>query len=210
MPTLVFHLDDGSVFTHLLEDGTTTIGRHPDSVVVLEFPSVSGHHAVIELSDSGCFITDQKSSNGTRVNAVEVEEARLSEGDRVAFGDVQAVYYEGEAPAQTAEPAFAQAPQPEVVPIQEATPPMPKRNYRTPAPQRNRAVRVSSYPDTGGSGCATAAIVIALFVAAFLAGLYLRHHKETEGGNFFNDVFKRMGDKLPKVEIKTTVDPNAP
>jgi len=210
MPTLVFHLDDGSVFTHSLEEGTTTIGRHPDSVVVLEFPSVSGHHAVIELSDGGCFVADQKSSNGTRVNGVEIEEARLSEGDRVAFGDVQAVFYEGEAPATLAEPDVLHVPLPEVPPVPEAPPPMPKRNYRTPAPPRKRAVRVTSYPDTSGSGCATAAIVIALFVAAFLAGLYLRHHKETEGGNFFSDLFDRVGGNLPKIKIEKTVEPDAP
>jgi pSer/pThr/pTyr-binding forkhead associated (FHA) protein len=210
MPTLVFHLDDGSVFTHSLEEGTTTIGRHPDSVVVLEFPSVSGHHAVIELGDGGCFVTDQKSSNGTRVNGVEIEEARLSEGDRLAFGDVQAVYYQGEAPALLAEAEEIRVPMPQVAPVVEAAPPMPQRNYRTPAPPRNRAVRVNSYPDTSGSGCATAAIVIALFVAAFLAGLYLRHHKETGGGNFFSDLLNRVGGNLPKIKIEKTVEQKEP
>jgi hypothetical protein len=209
MPTLVFHLDDGSVFTHTLEEGTTTIGRHPDSVVVLEFPSVSGHHAVIEFGDGGCFLADQKSSNGTRINGVAIEEARLNPGDQISFGDVQAVFQDDTAAVQSHEPAFTQVPMPVVPPV-EAPPPMPKRNYRPTPPPRNRGARVNSYPDTSGSGCATAAIVIALFISAFLAGLYLRHHKETGGNNFFNDFLDSVGSDLPKIKIEKTVDPNAP
>src|SRR5689334_21615584 len=57
---LVFYLDDGSTFTHTIEGETTTIRRHPDSVVVLEFPSVSGHHASIEQREVGYYILDHK------------------------------------------------------------------------------------------------------------------------------------------------------
>lgn len=208
MPTLVFHLDDGSVLTHELEEGLTTLGRHPDSVVVLEFPSVSAHHAVIELGEAGCYVADQKSSNGTRVNGVLIEEARLSEGDRVAFGDVQAVYYEGAAPelvtAPPPEPLFV--PAPEVAAKPEAPPPMPQRNYRQPKPKRSPKVKVSSYPDTSDSGCATAVIVIALFVTAFIIGLHLRHAKETEGGNFITDMMQKVSGAVPKITIEKKVE----
>ena len=86
MATLVFYLDEDTSMTHVLESGTTTLGRHPDSVIVLDCPSVSGHHALIELQDDGCYVSDQQSSNGTRVNGAIIEEAKLAEGDRVAFG----------------------------------------------------------------------------------------------------------------------------
>lgn len=194
MATLVFYLEDGSTLNHTLDEGTTTIGRHPDSVVVLEFASVSGHHAVIELNESGCFVSDLKSSNGTRVNGVEIEEAQLQDGDRVGFGDVQAVFAAGEAP----EPVYV--PQPEVLP-QDVPPPILKTNYRQPPPKRNPKIKRTGYPDEGG-GCGTAIVVIGLFIAALLAGLYMRHHKETNGGNFFEDLADKLQTNIPKIKIE--------
>lgn len=195
MATLVFYLEDGTTLNHTLDEGSTTIGRHPDSVVVLEFASVSGHHSVIELTDAGCFITDLKSSNGTRVNGVEIEEAQLQDGDRIGFGDVQAVFAAGEAPE------VVYVPQPEVR-APEAPPPVLKTNYRQPPTQRHPKVKRNGYPESGGGGCGTAIVVIGLFIAALLVGLYMRHHKETEGGNFFEDLAEKLETKLPKIKIE--------
>jgi hypothetical protein len=201
MATLVFYLDDGSTMTHVLEGEATTVGRHPDSIVVLDFPSVSARHAVIDQRPDGWYITDQKSSNGTRVNGAEIEEARLQEGDRVGFGDVQAVYYEGEAPEVIAVPV------PDLK-VDRTPPPPPPQNYR-PQPVRRRPARgarsVSGYPDDSGSGCMTAILVVGLFLAAFIAGLYMRHAKETNG-NFFTDLFNKLNVKVPQIEIKRTIE----
>lgn len=200
MATLVFYLEDGTTLNHILDEGTTSIGRHPDSVVVLEFPSVSGHHATIELSDAGCFIADLKSSNGTRVNGVEVEEAELKDGDRIAFGDVRAVYTLGEGPPPVVVPEFV--PSPEVLP-HDAPPPVLKTNYLPPPQKRNSAVRrAGGYSDSGGGGCGTAIVIIVLFIAAFTAGLYMKHYKETNGGNLFEDIANKLGAKIPKIKIE--------
>ena len=201
MATLVFYLDDSSTLTHVLEDQTTTLGRHPDSVVVLDFPSVSGRHAVIEQKEDGFYVSDLKSSNGTRVNGAEIEEAKLQDGDRVGFGDVQAVFYEQEAPT------VIEVPAPELV--VEAPPPLPAANYRPAPVRRNKAIRrsrVSGYPDDSGSGCMTAILVVGLFLAAFAAGLYLRHAKETNG-NFFNDLFNKLNLKVPQIIIEKPAEP---
>lgn len=192
MATLLFYLEDGTTLTHTLDEGATTIGRHPDSVVVLEFNSVSGQHAVIDLSENGCFITDLKSSNGTRVNGVGIEEAQLKDGDRISFGDVQAVYT-----ADASAPKFVR--NPEVLPHD--TPPQTQRtNYREPPQKRNKKIKRSDYDS--GTGCGTAIVVILLFLAAALGGLYMRHYKETQGGNFFEDVANKLGTKLPKVKVE--------
>jgi hypothetical protein len=61
---------------------------------------------------------------------------------------------------------------------------------------------MSGYPDSSDSGCATALIVIFLFIAAFLTGLYMRHNKETEGGNFFSDVADKISGNLPKIKVE--------
>jgi pSer/pThr/pTyr-binding forkhead associated (FHA) protein len=211
MATLVFHLEEGSPMTHALEPGFTTVGRHPDSIIVLDCPSVSGHHAIIELDENGCTVSDQQSSNGTRVNGVTVEEAKLKDGDRLGFGDIQAVFYAGEAPADGDEAPVAPAvpevifvPPPEVLPA-DTPPPAAPVDYRKnrPAPAKPKAVRrVSGYPDTSESGCLTALIVMFLFLAAFATGLYMRHYKETEGGNFFSDIVGKLSNQVPKIKIE--------
>lgn len=213
MATLVFHLDDGTSMTHSLESGTTTVGRHPDSVIVLDCPSVSGHHAIIEMQEDGIYVIDQQSSNGTRVNGASIEEAKLAEGDRVGFGDIQAVFYAGEAPAEKVDESPAAdaeeepvifVPPPEI-PAKDAPPPPAPIDYRKAASNRPpaRALRkISSYPDTSESGCMTALIVIFLFVAAFFAGLHTRHYKETEGGNFFSDVMGKLSNIIPKIKVE--------
>jgi pSer/pThr/pTyr-binding forkhead associated (FHA) protein len=206
MATLVFHLDESTSMTHTLEIGTTTVGRHPDSIIVLDCPSVSGHHAIIELQDDDCLVIDQQSSNGTRVNGATVEEARLKDGDRVAFGDIQAVYYSGEPPIEGEEVAAAVptifVPPPQI-PEDQAPPPAPADYRRVTPPAKGRAVRrVTGYPDTSESGCLTALIVMGLFFAAFAVGMFMRHYKDTEGGNLFSDLMDKVSNSVPKIKIE--------
>jgi len=97
-------------------------------------------------------------------------------------------------------------PVPEVKPT-EPPPPVLKTNYRQPPPKRNPAVRrVSGYPDSGGGGCGTAIVVIGLFITALIVGLYMRHYKETDGGNFFEDVAAKLGTNIPKIKIEQKVE----
>jgi pSer/pThr/pTyr-binding forkhead associated (FHA) protein len=206
MATLVFYLDEETSMTHVLESGTTTLGRHPDSVIVLDCPSVSGHHALIELQENGCYISDQQSSNGTRVNGAVIEEAKLTEGDRVAFGDIQAVFYAGSAPSDEPEEIAVAKPvmfvPPPVLPVKDAPPPPAPADYRKKPTRPPGVRRASNYPDQTGSGCATALIVIFLFITAFVAGLFLRHSKETEGGNFFSDIATKISGTIPKIKVE--------
>jgi pSer/pThr/pTyr-binding forkhead associated (FHA) protein len=206
MATLVFYLDEETSMTHVLESGTTTLGRHPDSVIVLDCPSVSGHHALIELQEDGCFVSDQQSSNGTQVNGANIEEAKLADGDRVAFGDIQAVFYAGSVPSDASEEITVAQPvifvPPPVLPVKDAPPPAAPTDYRKQPARPASVRRPSNYPDQTGSGCATALIVICLFITAFVVGLYLRHAKETEGGNFFTDVANKISGTIPKIKVE--------
>lgn len=207
MPTIVFHLEDGSALTHTIEVETTTIGRHPDSIIVLTCPSVSGHHATVTQRENGFYVEDHHSSNGTRVNGAEVEEALLKDGDRLAFGDIQAVFYEGAPPrgaSSPANPALAAMPAPNLV--SEHPPAVPTRAKPHPAPAKHRPHKPSNYPDTSENGCMTAVVVTFLFIAAFIIGLSVRHHKETEGGNFIGDLFSRLSSGIPKIKIEKKAD----
>jgi len=65
------------------------IGRDPDCEVRLQEPAVSRRHAEIEWTYQGYVLRDLGSSNGTFVNAAEIDEVLLADGDLVEVGLVQ-------------------------------------------------------------------------------------------------------------------------
>ncbi len=93
MARLVFTLEDGTEIETELDTDVISIGRHPESAVVLPSPSVSAHHASVKRRGDSFFVQDHATTNGTKLNGVEVEEARLEDGDRLSFGDVPAVVH---------------------------------------------------------------------------------------------------------------------
>jgi pSer/pThr/pTyr-binding forkhead associated (FHA) protein len=213
MASVVFYMEDGTTLVHKLESDVTTIGRHPDGHVVLSCPSSSGRHAVIKSTKDGFFVQDLGSSNGTRVNGAEIEEALLKDGDRVGFGDVQSVFYAGDAPSvleeqPVAAPRFANSlPPPTVSSSAESPPPAarPAAAARALSPVRRAYGKpqpsAGSYPDTTESGCMTGVIVTGLFVIAFIVGLAMRHSKEMDG-NLFEDLKDKVSGSLPKIKIE--------
>jgi pSer/pThr/pTyr-binding forkhead associated (FHA) protein len=212
MAAVVFYMEDNSTLVHRLEKDRTTVGRHPESDVVLTSASASGRHAEIKLSGSSYFVQDLGSSNGTRINGAEIEEAKLKDGDRVGFGDVQAIFYAGEPPSQEvikkAAPAATAVtvaksalPTPNTLPVEPPADAVSRAPKKKISPVRRAYNRPSSYPDTSGGGCMTAVTVIALFLIAFIVGLSLRHAKEMNG-NFITDFIEKLGEKMPKVKVE--------
>jgi pSer/pThr/pTyr-binding forkhead associated (FHA) protein len=209
MASVVFYMEDGTTLVHKLENEVTTIGRHPESIVVLTCPSSSGRHAIIKQAPEGFYVQDLDSSNGTRVNGAEVEEALLKDGDRVGFGDVQTVFYAGEPPAVLEEKPLATPRFSKSLPAPAANigaePPLPAAASpgRTLSPVRRAYGKpsASSYPDTTESGCMTSVIVTGLFVIAFVVGLGLRHSKEMNG-NIVSDTIDKIFGSMPKIKIE--------
>lgn len=211
MASVVFYMEDGTTLVHRLESDITTIGRHPDNNVVLTCPSSSGRHAVIKASEEGVYVQDLGSSNGTRVNGAEIEEALLKDGDRVGFGDVQSVFYAGDAPSvleekPVAAPTFHKSlpPPSSVVHAEPSTPaakPAPAGRSLSPVRRAYGRPAAGSYPDTTESGCMTGIIVTGLFAIAFLVGLAMRHSKEMEG-NLFEDLTEKVFGSMPKIKIE--------
>ena len=72
-----------------LTDSIITVGRHPDSNLVLADPNVSRHHAEIRPKGDRFAVVDLGSTNGTRVNGVRVDSQILNEGDEIAFGNTR-------------------------------------------------------------------------------------------------------------------------
>src|SRR5262245_65931405 len=79
---------DGVVTSHVLPlGGTVNIGRGSSCDLVIEHPSVSRHHATLQVSPLQ--ITDVHSRNGTRVRGATLEpgtSTRLEIGEAVQIG----------------------------------------------------------------------------------------------------------------------------
>jgi hypothetical protein len=75
----------------LLNASRTTVGRQADCGGVLDDPTVSRYHALIELHQGGMTLRDLGSRNGTELNGRRVSGAvPLHVGDFVSFGSVDA------------------------------------------------------------------------------------------------------------------------
>ena len=85
---------DGGVGVLLLPTGqqvvlgefTVTMGRLPECTISFDDPNISRQHASIRPEGDGFVLTDNGSTNGTRVNGVAVTSHRLSDGDRIEVG----------------------------------------------------------------------------------------------------------------------------
>lgn len=68
--------------------GQTILGRDTDLECAIDVKSVSRKHARIERRDSGFYITDLGSTNGTLVNGIRIlTPTLLGQGDRIQLGD---------------------------------------------------------------------------------------------------------------------------
>jgi hypothetical protein len=72
-----------------LTESIITIGRHPDSNLVLADPNVSRNHAEIRPQGDRYVVVDLGSTNGSRVNGVRVDTQVLQDGDEISFGNTR-------------------------------------------------------------------------------------------------------------------------
>jgi len=63
-----------------------TLGRSPDNSLVMDDPTVSAQHALIQAEGGAWMLRDRDSTNGVRVNGRRQREASLQPGDRVQIG----------------------------------------------------------------------------------------------------------------------------
>ena len=74
---------------------SVTIGRLPESDVVVEDAGVSRQHARIRRTESGFVLTDLGSTNGTMVNGEPIQEHVLEHGDRITIGETELEFRSG-------------------------------------------------------------------------------------------------------------------
>ena len=98
------------------------VGREPTADIVVNDPSVSRRHAIVERRPEGWAVFDQRSANGTWLDNVRIEQALLQPGQQLRLG---AVSFEVQVPgAATPRGPGTIPPQPAVSPYgQPAYPP---------------------------------------------------------------------------------------
>ena len=69
-----------------LEGDRLSVGRRPDSDVLLDDVTVSRDHALLVRRGSDYYIDDCGSLNGTYVNRERIDSHRLSDGDELQIG----------------------------------------------------------------------------------------------------------------------------
>lgn len=81
-----------------LDKEETIIGRIEENDIVINNLAVSRHHAKIYIKDGNAVIKDLGSANGTFVNGLRVDEAKLRSGDMILIGKHILKFYEEESP----------------------------------------------------------------------------------------------------------------
>lgn len=84
--------------TVALTGDVVTIGRGPDRTIRIDDSRASRQHASLRSQGGVWTVTDDGSSNGTRVNGVELTAGRpqvLADGDRIGVGPVTLVFRTG-------------------------------------------------------------------------------------------------------------------
>jgi pSer/pThr/pTyr-binding forkhead associated (FHA) protein len=72
-----------------LGEETISVGRLPESTIVLADPNVSRQHAEIRPRGTTYVVLDLGSTNGTRVNGIRIDQHELADGDEIVFGNTR-------------------------------------------------------------------------------------------------------------------------
>lgn len=131
----------------------TLIGRDPAADLVVNDPSVSRRHAVIERRAQAWVVVDQRSANGTWVNGARMDEALLQGGEQLRLGAICFEVLLPAAPPPRA--AVARPPEPAYAP----SPPRPP----LAAPPPTAASAPVASPAPGGMTVAEAAEILGLW-----------------------------------------------
>jgi hypothetical protein len=97
--SLEFVAESGQRSSFMLDKPTLTIGRAPDNDIVLAAPilsadSVSLHHARLRRDQDSYVVRDLGSRNGLAVNGRQTIENLLQDGDRLQFGEAEAIFHQ--------------------------------------------------------------------------------------------------------------------
>src|SRR5579875_2314960 len=91
-PSIAF--DDDAIEAFVLKEDETSVGRTRENALCVSDPEVSRRHARFLKRGDTVVLEDLGSSNGTFVNGELISgEVTLRDGDRIAFGGMQAIFH---------------------------------------------------------------------------------------------------------------------
>jgi len=97
MPTLTLQLKNKPLGEYELQKGVSiSIGRRDTNDVVIEDPSVSGHHAKIDSLEDRFVLIDLQSKNGSFVNEQMVNSHWLKDEDIITIGGHKLIFRYGD------------------------------------------------------------------------------------------------------------------
>lgn len=99
---------DGAVYRVCV--GESLVGRGDHCNIVINDPTVSHEHAQFKVRPEGVTVTNLMSTNGTKVNGVDVTSAKLGDGDVVRLGRVSLVFKDIPASSVEQHPLFRRLP----------------------------------------------------------------------------------------------------
>ena len=212
MPRVIITIpeQDAQPYRFQLERKVVSLGRGSDNDIVVECASVSGKHAEMHRVDGGYVLSDLGSTNGIKVDGMRQQKVSLASGMTVKLGDVLFEFSlaEEELAILEQEKPVVETPGAEISEETDADLPKPKRKPAKPA---QRTIVVPESADKG-SGFGMIFLFIVLAVAAFYAGISIRHQKET-GESLFKAIVnkgelqkKAPVDEEPAAEDTTDED----
>jgi hypothetical protein len=80
---------DGVGKSFPITDSSLKIGKATDNDVVIDSPTVSRNHIVIQRQGDRFLVQDLQSTNGTFIDGAQIREAYLKPGQLLELGDVQ-------------------------------------------------------------------------------------------------------------------------
>lgn len=93
-----------------LSGGVVRIGRDSSNDLAIREVNASRHHAEFFLREGSYYIRDLGSTNGTKLNGVEIEESVLKPGDQITIGDSVFVFEDKPTSHTTRAVTFSEGP----------------------------------------------------------------------------------------------------
>ncbi|GIV95807.1 MAG: transcriptional regulator [Herpetosiphonaceae bacterium] len=111
VPTLIIRQQDAPDRKIFWEEPFLTIGREASNDIVISHPLTSRRHARLERDETGYFIRDLDSTNGTYLNGERIEGiAPLRNNDEVWIGDTTILFQDPEATIKGTPPILTHRP----------------------------------------------------------------------------------------------------
>ncbi len=91
-PVLLVSHDSRLLGHRQMTESRLMIGRHPQNDLSIDSCFVSRYHAILLTGSEGHLLVDLRSTNGTYVNSIGIQQHLLKHGDVISIGDFQLKY----------------------------------------------------------------------------------------------------------------------